>query len=114
MEFKEGFADKLEVPASKRDMQVFDDKLPGFGVRKYRSRSTPNHEPCRSRPASFFVKFNVGSQQRRKSLGRVSKGNLETARKEAANILVQAHAGTDVVAVAKAAGNQQPTTAICA
>jgi len=40
---------------------------PGFGARKYANGA-----------AVFFVKFSVGSQQRRKSLGRVSKGNLET------------------------------------
>ena len=92
VKFKEGFADKLEVPAGADDVQVFDDVLPGFGIRKYASGA-----------AVYFVKYTVRDQQRRKSLGRVSRGNLETARKEAAKILVQARAGTDVVAEAKAA-----------
>src|SRR6185295_13024175 len=90
--FKEGFADKLEVPAGAKDVQVFDDKLGGFGIRKFKSGK-----------ASYFVKFNVGTQQRRKTLGTVVKGNLEAMRLEASTILAKAHLGTDVVAVAKAA-----------
>jgi hypothetical protein len=34
--FTEGFADKLEVQAGAKDVQVFDDELPGFGIRKFR------------------------------------------------------------------------------
>ena len=52
--FVEGFAARLEVPAGERDIQVFDDDLPGFGIRKFKSGR-----------ASYFVKFNVGRQQRR-------------------------------------------------
>ena len=58
--FIEGFADKLRVPAGARDVQVFDAELPGFGIRKF----AKSH-------ASYFVKFNVGAQQRRKTLGRI-------------------------------------------
>src|SRR5262245_41985670 len=92
MKFKEGFVDEIVVPEGKRDVLVFDAALPGFGVRKYANGA-----------AVFIVKYSVGTQQRRKSLGRVSKGNLETARKEAAKILTKAQAGTDVVGEAKAA-----------
>jgi len=63
--FTEGFADKLEVPAGTKDVQVFDDELPGFGIRKFRKGGkdgTPIDEPCRSGPSSFFVKFNVGKR----------------------------------------------------
>ncbi len=35
--FIEGFADKLVVPAGARDVQVFDDELGGFGLRKFAS-----------------------------------------------------------------------------
>jgi len=34
--FGEGFADTLEVPAGAKDVQDFDDELPGFGIRKFR------------------------------------------------------------------------------
>ena len=57
--FTEGFADKLRVPEGARDVQVFDDELPGFGIRKFASGK-----------ASYFCKFAVGTQQRRKTLGR--------------------------------------------
>src|SRR5262245_3739986 len=90
--FTDGYADKLQVPAGATDVQAFDTKLPGFGIRKYASGA-----------AVYFVKFNVGKQQRRKTLGAVVKGNLDDMRKLASGILANAHLGTDVVAVAKAA-----------
>jgi hypothetical protein len=112
--FTEGFADKLEVPAGAKDVQVFDDELPGFGIRKFRKGGkdgTPIDEPCRSGPSSFFVKFNVGKQQRRKTLGRVVKGNTKAMRVEASTILAKAHLGIDVVADAKAAEAKAAATA---
>jgi integrase len=88
----EGYADKLVVPVGARDMQVFDDELPGFGIRKFDSGK-----------ASYFVKFNVGRQQRRKTLGAVVRGNLKDMRLEASRILAKARLGTDVVEEARAA-----------
>lgn len=93
----EGFADKLVVPVGARDMQVFDDELPGFGIRKFDSGK-----------ASYFVKFNVGRQQRRKTLGAVVRGNLKAMRLEASRILAKARLGTDVVQEAKAAAARSP------
>jgi integrase len=90
--FVEGFADKLKVPAGAKDVQVFDDELRGFGIRKFASGAT-----------SYFVKFNVGTQQRRKTLGKVVRGNLKAMRLEASTVLAKARLGTDVVAVAKTA-----------
>ena len=85
---------ELQVPEGKRDVQVFDDKLPGFGVRKY----AKGH-------AVYFVKFSVGTQQRKKTLGRVVRGNLEDMRRAASKILVQAASGVDVVAERKKAAD---------
>jgi hypothetical protein len=70
--FFEGYAAQLTVPAGKRDVQVFDDDLPGFGIRKFDSGR-----------ASYFVKYNVGAQQRRLTLGAVVSGNLADMRKKA-------------------------------
>lgn len=95
----EGYADRLRVPDGARDIQVFDDDLPGFGIRKFSSGK-----------ASYFVKFNVGTQQRRKTLGRVVRGNLKAMRLEASGILAKAHLGTDVVAVARAAAAKNLAT----
>src|SRR5262245_60673708 len=91
----EAFAAKLEVPEGVSDTQVFDDTLPGFGIRKFSTGV-----------ASFFVKYNVGKQQRRKTLGRVVNGSLADMRKEASAILAKAHLGTDVVADANAAAEK--------
>jgi integrase len=90
--FTEGLADKLHVPTGARDVKVFDDELPGFGIRKF----AMGH-------ASYFVKYNVGRQQRRKTLGKVVRGNLKAMRLEASAVLAKARLGTDVVAVARAA-----------
>jgi integrase len=77
----------MRVPAGKRDVAVFDDALPGFGVRKFASGK-----------AYYFVKFTVGAKQRKLSLGPVVPGTLSEARKRASEILMRARAGQDVVA----------------
>jgi hypothetical protein len=93
VKFVEGLADRLRVPAGARDVQVFDDDLPGFGIRKFES----------------FVKFAVGPQRRRKTLGKVVRGNLKAMRLEASAILAKARLGTDVVAVARFAAAKSTT-----
>lgn len=80
------------MPEGAKDIQAFDDELPGFGCRKYASGK-----------AVFFVKYNVGSQQRRKKLSAVVKGNLKDMRVEASKVLAKAQLGIDVVAEANAA-----------
>jgi hypothetical protein len=47
--FYEGFADEIAVPSGKRDVQVSDDELPGFGIRKFSSGQK-----------AYFVKYNIG------------------------------------------------------
>lgn len=87
----EGYAARLEVPAGKRDVQVFDDALPGFGIRKFASGK-----------AFFIVKFTVGAQQRKLSLGPVVPGVLAEKRRLASQILSRARLGQDAVAEKKA------------
>ncbi len=87
----EGFADGLVVPAGKRDVQVFDDELPGFGIRKFDSGKV-----------SYFVKLNIGPQQRRHTLGAVVRGNLRDMRLQASKILAKARLGIDAVAEKRA------------
>jgi hypothetical protein len=72
----ENFVQALKVPEGVNDIQVFDDKLPGFGVRKY----AKGH-------ACYIVKFSVRGKQRKQTLGRVVAGNLKAMRLEASNIL---------------------------
>jgi integrase len=95
----EGLADRLKVPEGKRDVQVFDDDLPGFGIRKFDSGR-----------ASYFVKYNVGPQQRRHTLGAVVRGNLKAMKLEASKVLAKARLGTDVVAVKRAVKSKQSTS----
>lgn len=89
--FVEGYADKIVVPDGSREIQVFDDALPGFGIRKFASGRT-----------SYFVKYNVGNQQRKLTLGAVVQGNLAEMRKKASNVLARSRLGQDVVAEKRA------------
>ena len=59
----------MQVPTGNRDVQAFDDELPGFGIRK-----------CKDGPASFFVMYQRGMKQRRITLGPVLQGNLKQMR----------------------------------
>lgn len=54
----------LAIPPDKSDHFVWDDDLPGFGVR------------LRGNTARWIVQYRVGPQQRRESLGDVRKSNL--------------------------------------
>lgn len=82
----EGYATRIEVPAGKRDIQVFDDALPGFGIRKFATGR-----------AVYIVKYSVGSQQRKLSLGPVVPGVLADKRRLASQILSRARLGQDAV-----------------
>jgi integrase len=61
----------LVRPANKDDFVVWDDDLPGFGVRLRGDKKT------------YLVQYRVGTQQRRESLGDVRRVKLEDARKAA-------------------------------
>src|SRR5262245_9843535 len=97
--FTEGYSARMEVPPGKRDVQEFDDDLPGFGIRKFDSGR-----------ASYFVKYNVGTQQRRQTLGAVVRGNLPQMRKQASAVLSKARLGQDVVAERRAANGKRTET----
>jgi integrase len=76
----------LAIPPGKKDHFVWDDNLPGFGVR------------LRGETARWIVQYRVGAQQRRESLGDVRKVEIEAARKIARQRFAQAELGTDPVA----------------
>lgn len=88
----EQFVARLIVPAGQRDVQAFDDTLPGFGVRKFASGR-----------AVWIVKYNVGRKQRKRSLGPVVPGSMSTKRKLADEILTRARLGQDTAAEGDAA-----------
>ena len=51
------------MPAGARDVQAFDEELPGFGIRKYARRAR-----------RLFLKYQIGTRQRRLTLGVVVRG----------------------------------------
>lgn len=77
----------LKIPKNKRDAQVFDSKLAGFGVRKFASGKS-----------SFFVKYVAAGQQRKLTLGPAVASRVEDARAEAAAIIAKACLGEDAQA----------------
>jgi hypothetical protein len=62
----------------KTELVVFDDELPGFGVRARRSGSK-----------AFIVQYSIGNRQRRISLGKVDLKDLLEVREEAKQILAE-------------------------
>lgn len=87
----EGTVARISVPEGKREILVFDDTLPGFGIRKFASGK-----------ASFFVKYQIGAQQRKITLGAVVPGVVAEMRKKASDILAKARLGQDVAGEKKA------------
>ncbi|MBI4724746.1 MAG: site-specific integrase, partial [Rhodomicrobium sp.] len=90
---------RIKVPEGKRDILVFDDALPGFGIRKFASGK-----------ASFFVKYQVASQQRKITLGPVVPGVTAEMRRKASDILAKARVGQDVAGEKKEARAKKAAT----
>jgi integrase len=97
----EGFAARLRVPTGKRDVHVWDDALPGFGIRKFES----GKKYC-------IVKFTVNGQQRKLSLGLAVPGVLAEMRKKASDILARAKIGQDIVEEKRAASKNRRTATV--
>jgi integrase len=76
----------LKLPPGRGELFVWDDDLPGFGVR------------LRGAGVRWIVQYRVGAQQRRESLGDVRKVTLHAARKIARQRFAQAELGTDPAA----------------
>jgi integrase len=92
VKFVEGSIARLAVPAGEKELVIFDEALPGFGVRKFAGGK-----------ASFFVKYRVAGKQRKLTLGPVAPGNLAEMRRAAADVMAKARAGQDVAEERKAA-----------
>ena len=76
----------LALPPGKSELFVWDNDLPGFGVR------------VRGNGARYVVQYRAGVQQRRESLGDIRKVELEAARKIARQRFAQVELGTDPMA----------------
>jgi integrase len=106
MKLTAGNVGTLTRPAGKDDVVIWDDDLPGFGVR------------LRGDNRNFLVQYRVGVQQRRESLGDIRKVKLEAARKAARQRFAQAELGVDPAAEraeakAKAAAKRLTLGVIC-
>jgi integrase len=89
----------LVRPADKDDVVIWDDDLPGFGVRLRGDKKT------------YLIQYRIGAQQRRESLGDIRKTALEAARKAARHRFARVELGHDpaaehAAARAKAAATQ--------
>ncbi|XIA65144.1 tyrosine-type recombinase/integrase [Bradyrhizobium sp. TZ2] len=75
---------RIEIPTGRSEVIVFDEKLPGFGVRvRTGGRRT------------WIVQYRIGNKQRRVTLGRVGTLSAEKARREARTALGKVHLGRD-------------------
>ena len=80
------------MPPGKREAYLWDETLPGFGVRAFASGKK-----------SFVVKYSLASGQQRKiSLGPALPGTLVETRRKAQDILARARIGQDVQGEKKA------------
>ncbi|UZF90645.1 tyrosine-type recombinase/integrase [Bosea sp. NBC_00550] len=75
---------RLTLPAGKSDYIVFDDALPGFGLRLRAGGKR-----------AWVVQYRVGSKQRRVTLGNLEALDADVARKAAKEILAKAQLGSD-------------------
>src|SRR3954468_19972479 len=75
---------RLTVPAGKSEIIVFDEALPGFGVRvRLGGKRT------------WIAQYRLGSKQRRVTLGTTESVDPEDARRRAKSVLGAVHTGDD-------------------
>ncbi len=75
---------KLVLPPDRNEWLVFDDKLPGFGIRLRKGGSK-----------TWIAQYRLGSRQRRLKLGSLAQLNHEKARAAAKAALAKAQLGID-------------------
>jgi integrase len=86
------------IPKGKRDVVLADDAMPGFFLRIFAGGA-----------AVYGVRFRVGRQQRRMSLGPVVEGGLKEARKAASQAINKAKLGEDMAAAKREALRRRTT-----
>src|SRR6476659_8313647 len=75
---------RLSLPLGKSELIVFDDALPGFGIRLRAGGKR-----------TWIAQYRLGLKQRRVSLGTVEALDPDEARKRAKSTLAKAHLGSD-------------------
>ncbi|PDT75083.1 integrase family protein [Bradyrhizobium sp. C9] len=73
---------KLRTPEGRTEIMIWDDSMPGFGVRLRASGAS-----------SYICQWQIGSRQGRETIGRISVLDLDTAREKARHILGLAQTG---------------------
>jgi integrase len=91
MKFIEGCANKITVPPGKAEVVIFDDALPGFGIRKFQDGR-----------AVYFVRYAAGGTRRKLQLSPCIPGVLVAMRRQAAEIIAGSKRGVDPLAEKRA------------
>ncbi len=84
MKLTKATVDRLVLPPGKGEMIVFDETLPGFGLRIRAGGKR-----------TWIAQYRLGSKQRRLTLGTVETLDPDKARQRAKSALSKAHLGTD-------------------
>jgi integrase len=84
MRLNKATAERLELPPGKTELIVFDDALPGFGLRIRAGGKR-----------TWIAQYRLGSKQRRVTLGTVNNFEADEARKHARDALARAQLGRD-------------------
>jgi Arm DNA-binding domain len=83
MKLTKASVDNLKLPQGKSERIIFDEELPGFGLR------------IRSGKRTWIVQYRAGTKQRRVTFGTTSTLNADEARKQAKIALAKVHLGRD-------------------
>lgn len=97
MKLTQATIETLALPSGVKDKIVFDDALPGFGLRIREGGKR-----------TFIVQYRVGAKQRRVTLGTTKTLDAEGARKLAKDTLARVQLGQDPQANKTAARGPQP------
>jgi integrase len=84
MKLTKAMVETLKLPPGKNEMLVFDDALPGFGLRIRGGGKR-----------TWVVQYRLGSKQRRVTLGTVENLDADKARHRAKTALSKVHLGAD-------------------
>jgi integrase len=84
MRLNKATVERLELPPGKTELIVFDDALPGFGLRIRAGGKR-----------TWVAQYRLGSKQRRVTLGTVNNFEADEARKLARDALARAQLGRD-------------------
>ena len=99
MKLTKATVSRLSLPDDKSEAIVFDDALPGFGVRIRAGGKR-----------TWIAQYRMGARQRRVTLGTVDAVDADEARRRARGALAQVHLGTDPQAERAAARAEAAVT----